>query len=238
MISTVAATALYQQVPFVSSGLFLMGFSYQVVGTAHYLYQSVALRNAIGFQRRWIAWYAFHSLSACLVWSVTIAFYAQEKSSEWLDTFRDIVDEFVQGPDPQQVDEDEINVHSLFLSIRRDLVAERHHLELVRSSGWLSFLRSPSVRELQIIEDLAIIDEVLVDEVDKVSHHSQTNIGLTLKQAIKRHKKHLENSLKFKHNTSNSKRLQAALDDLYRCEQFINAIQTSDSKKPDSRYVL
>jgi hypothetical protein len=59
VISTVAATALYQQVPVVSggsmlsgrlhfysrgAGLFLMGFSFQIVGTVHYLRQAFALQ--------------------------------------------------------------------------------------------------------------------------------------------------------------------------------------------------
>lgn len=227
MISTVAATALYQQVPFVSSGLFLMGFSYQVVGTAHYIMQALALRRVIGLKRRVISWYIFHSLSACFVWSLTIAFYAQEKRPEWFDALKDIIDEFVQGPDPQEVNDDEIDVHHLFRSIRRDLVAERHHLELVRSAGWYSFLKKPSARELQIVNDLAAIDEVLADEVDLLSSNVQSNIGLTLQQALLRHKKSLEAASKVKHNTTNAKKLTKALSDLKRCQDFIAEIQAT-----------
>jgi hypothetical protein len=85
------------------TGLFLMGFSFQIVGTAHFISQAFALRwtscmlsspafihrRVVGLPTRVLVWSIFHSLSACLVWTFTIGYYLLEKVSIFFDWFFD-----------------------------------------------------------------------------------------------------------------------------------------------------
>ena len=48
-------------------------------------------------------------------------------------------------------------------------------------------------------------------------------------QALKRHKKSLEAESKYKHNTTNSKKIAKALDDLKRCQSFIKELRDAPS---------